>query len=413
MRSKAFVGAATCVAVLFAIAGCGSSSSGGSSDSGASTIKVGASLPLSGPLAGFGSFVKWGYQHAVNEANAAGGITVDGKKKKVELILLDDKTDPNTTANNTTRLITRDKVDAMLGSCTPALVNAGALVADRQKVPLVTGCDPLEAFKSVKPQWNYAWDLFFDEPELAALPFQTLKAQGLDSKTNKRVAILADNGPDGQVVGGKLWPAMAKQFGYTVVQNSSFPVDTTQFSSLIQQAKSKNAEILLVDAVTPPAIAMRKQMAAANYKPKVIVVEKGAEPVQYAQALGKLADGVLVGGYWDPSLPYPGAKELGAQYEKETGQTQSQHIADSTTAAQVLLDAIKAAGTTDKEKVNDAIGKTNKTYVAGPIQFDAKHTAKLKLVEDQWKDGKAIVVGPTKEVQTGDFLFPVPGAAGA
>jgi branched-chain amino acid transport system substrate-binding protein len=413
MRSKAFVAAATCVAALFAIAGCGSSSSSGGGDSGSSTIKVGASLPLSGPLAGFGSFVKWGYQHAVNEANAAGGITVDGKKKKVQLILLDDKTDPNTTANNTTRLITRDKVDAMLGSCTPALVNAGALVADRQKVPLVTGCDPLEAFKSVKPQWNYVWDLFFDEPELAALPFQTLKAQGLDTKTNKRVAILADNGPDGAVVGGKLWPAMAKQFGYTVVQNSSFPVDATQFSSIIQQAKSKKADVVLVDAVTPPAIAMRKQMAAAGFTPKVLVVEKGGEPVQYAQALGKLSDGVLVGGYWDPSLPYPGAKELGAQFEKETGQTQSQHIADSTTAAQVLLDAMKAAGTTDKEKVNTAIGKTNKTYVAGPIQFDDKHTAKLKLVEDQWQGGKAIVVGPTKEVETGNFLFPVPGAAGA
>jgi branched-chain amino acid transport system substrate-binding protein len=408
-RSKGLVASAVCAAAMVAVAGCGSSGSGGGGDNGSDTIKIGASVPLSGPLAGFGSFVKWGYQHAVNEANAAGGITVDGKKKKVKLIILDDKTDPNTTANNTTRLITRDKVDAMLGSCTPALVNAGALVADRQRVPLVTGCDPLEAFKSVKPQWNYVWDMFFDEPELAALPFQTMKSLGLDAKTNKKVAILADNGPDGQVVGGKLWPAMAKQFGFTVVQKSSFPVDTTQFTSLIQSAKSKGADVVLVDAVTPPAIAMRKQMAAAGYTPKVMVVEKGGEPVQYAQALGKLSDGVLVGGYWDPSLPYPGAKSLGAQFEKETGQTQSQHIADSTTAAQVLLDAMKAAGTTDKAKVNQAIGKTNKTYVAGPIQFDPKHTAKLKLVEDQWQNGKAIVVGPTKEVQTGQFLFPIAG----
>jgi branched-chain amino acid transport system substrate-binding protein len=410
MKGKAHVAAALCAAAMLVLAGCGSDDDGGGSGgSGSGTIKIGASVPLSGPLAGFGSFVKWGYQHAVNEVNAAGGIEVDGEKKKVELILLDDKTDPNTTSNNTTRLITRDKVDAMLGSCTPALVNAGALVADRQRVPLVTGCDPLEAFKSVK-KWTYAWDLFFHEPELAALPFQTLKNLGLDVQTNKRVAILHDNGPDGQVVGGQLWPAMAKQFGFTVVQNSSFPVDTTQFASLIQGAKSKNAEVLLVDAVTPPAIAMRKQMASAGYNPKVIVMEKGGEPVQFAEALGKLSDGILVGGYWDPSLPYPGAKELGAQFEKETGQTQSQHIADSTTAAQVLLDAMKAAGTTDKEKVNDAISKTNKTYVAGPIKFAADHTAKLKLVQDQWQDGKAVVVGPTKEVQTGDFLFPAAGS---
>ena len=223
---KAFTGVAG-IALAIAIAACGSSgssSSGGSSGNGSDTVTIGASVPLSGPLAGFGSFVKWGYEHAVAEANAKGGITVDGKKKKVKLILLDDKTDPNTTSNNTQRLITRDNVDAMLGSCTPALVNAGALVADRQRVPLVTGCDPLGAFTSVK-KWQYAWDLFFAEPELSALPFETLKNLGYDSKTNHKFAILHDNGPDGQVVGGKLGPVTAAKYGYKVVLNQSFPTD--------------------------------------------------------------------------------------------------------------------------------------------------------------------------------------------
>jgi branched-chain amino acid transport system substrate-binding protein len=405
MKGKALAAFALLLVAALVATGCGSS--GSKSSSGGDTIKLGASIPLSGPLAGFGSFVKWGYQHAVAQANAAGGITVDGKKKKVQLVLLDDKTDPNTVANNTTRLITRDKVDAMLGSCTPALVNAGALVADRNKVPLVTGCDPLEAFKSVK-KWQYTWDLFFDEPELAALPFQTLKNLGLDSKTNKTVAILHDNGPDGLVVGGKLWPAMAKQFGYKVALNSSFPVDATQFGSLVQQAKGSKADVLLVDSLTPQAIAIRKQLSAASYKPKVIVIEKGGEPVQFAQALGKLSDGILVGGYWDPSLKYPGAKTLAQQFQQETGKTSSQHIADSATAAQVLLDAMAKAGTTDKQKVNAALAQTDKTYVAGPIKFDANHTAKLALVEDQWQSGKAVVVGPDKSVQTGNFLFPLP-----
>ena len=408
MRGKALAAFALMLVAVVVAAGCGGGSSGSStSSSGGDTIKIGASVPLSGPLAGFGSFVKWGYQHAVNEVNAAGGITVDGKKKKVQLIVLDDKTDPNTVANNTTRLITRDKVDAMLGSCTPALVSAGALVADRNKVPLVTGCYPLEAFKSVK-KWNYVWDLFFDEPELAALPFQTLKNLGLDSKTNKTVAILHDNGPDGLVVGGKLWPAMAKQFGYKVALNSSFPVDATQFGSLVQRAKASGADVMLVDSLTPQAISIRKQLSSASYTPKVLVIEKGGEPVQFAQALGKLSDGILVGGYWDPSLKYPGAKTLADEFEKETGNTSSQHIADSATAAQVLLDAMAKAGTTDKEKVNAAIAQTNKTYVAGPIKFDANHTSKLALVEDQWQGGKAIVVGPDKSVQTGNFLFPMP-----
>jgi branched-chain amino acid transport system substrate-binding protein len=369
-------------------------------------IKIGASVPLSGPLAGFGSFVKWGYQHAVAQVNAAGGITIDGHKMKVQLILLDDKTDPNTVSNNTSRLITRDKVDAMLGSCTPALVNAGALVADRQQVPLVTGCDPLQAFTSVK-KWKYAWDLFFLEPELAALPFQSMKNLGLDAKTNRKFAILHDNGPDGQIVGGKLDPAIAAKYGFKTVLNASFPTDATQFGSLVQKAKTTGADVVFVDSGTPQAIAIRKRLAAANYKPKVLIMEKGGEPVQFAQALGKLADGVLVGGYWDPSLSYPGAKTLATQFEKQTGKTSSQHIADSATAAQVLLDAIAKAGTTDKSKVNAAIAQTNKTYVAGPVKFAADHTAKLALVEDQWQGGKAVVVGPTKDVQTGNLLFPL------
>lgn len=365
-------------------------------------ITIGASIPLSGPLAGFGSFQKWGYSKAVSEVNAKGGLLVGGRKMKVKLILLDDKTDSNVTSSNTDRLITKENVDGLLGSCTPALVNAGAVVADRAKVPLVTGCDPLEAFKSVK-KWQYAWDLFFWEPNLAEAPFQTLKAYG--TQTNKKVAIIADNGPDGQVVGGKLWPAFAKKYGYTVVSSASFPVLSTQFGSLIENAKAKGADVLLVDAVTPPAVALTKQLQAANYHPKVLVIEKGAEPVQFAQAAGKLADSVLVGGYWDPSFPYPGAKRLAQQFEKETKQTQSQHIADSYAAAQVLMDAIARAGTTDKGAVNKAIAKTNKVYVIGRVKFDANHTSRIPITELQWQGGKTVVVWP-KVVKTGTLLFP-------
>ena len=268
-------------------------------------------------------------------------------------------------------------------------------------MPLVTGCNPLGAFTSVK-KWSYVWDMFFAEPELGAVHFKVLAAAG--ATTNKKVAILHDNGPDGQVVGGKIWPGVAKAMGFKVVLNETFPTDASQFSSLVQKAKGSGADILLVDAVTPQAIAIRKQMASASFKPKFLVIEKGAEPVQFAQALGKLSDGVLVGGYWDPSFSYPGAKQLGAAYEKETGQTQSQHIADSNTAANVLLDAIARAGTTDKAKVNTAIGQTNKTYVAGPIKFGPDHTAKLNIASFQWQGGKSIVVGPAPFKPTGSLV---------
>jgi len=370
----------------------------------ADDIAIGASLPLSGALAGFGSFQQWGYKRAVDEVNKAGGISIGGKKLMVKLITRDDKTDPNATASNTETLISRDHVVAMLGSCTPALVNAGALVAERAKKPLVTGCDPLEVFKSVR-KWNYAWDLFFSVPELAAAQFKALAELGVE--TNKKIAIWHDNGPDGQAIGGAIWPALAKEFGYEVVQNAEFPIDNTQFTSIIAEAKSKGAEIVLGDAITPQAIAIRKQMAAAGYTPKVLNIEKGAEPVQFADALGKLSDGIMVGGYWDPSFPYPGAADLAKAFESETKLSSSQHIADSYAAAQVLLDAIAAAGSLDPEKINAAIAKTDKSYVVGPIKFDADHTAKLPIVSLQWQSGKTVIVWP-KASATGKFLFPMP-----
>jgi branched-chain amino acid transport system substrate-binding protein len=372
----------------------------------ADEVVIGASIPLSGPLAGFGAYQKWGYETAVNDLNKSGGLLVDGQKRQVKLVIRDDKTDPSVTASNTETLISRDKAVAMLGSCTPALVNAGALVAERRKVPLVAGCDPLQAFKSVR-KWQYAWVLFFDETDLATAPFRMLAE--LKLPTNKKVAIMADNGPDGALVGGKLWPAKAKADGYTVVQNASFATDTQQFTSMVAQAKSEGAEIVLVDAIPPQAIAMRKQMASAGYTPKLLVMEKGAEPEFFAQATGKLADGVLVGGYWDPSFPYPGAADLAKRFEAETKQTQSQHIADSHAAAQVLLDAMAAAGSTDREKINAAIAKTNKRYVVGPVKFDASNTSAIPITVMQWQGGKAVVVWP-KDRANGKLLFPLPEA---
>ena len=393
-------GVATALAVALTACGGGPKTDSGSNNG--DTIVIGASIPLSGPLAGFGSFQKWGYQHAVDEVNAAGGIEIDGEKKKVELKLLDDKTDPNVVSSNTQTLISKDDVDALLGSCTPALVTAGAVVADRAKVPFVTGCSPLTAFTSVQ-DWTYAWDIFFLEPEIAALPFQTLAESG--QKTNGKVAILHDNGPDGQVVGGQVWPAIADQSGFEVVANVEFPTDNTDFSAAVQKAKDSGADVLLVDAVTPQAVSIRKQMETAGYHPKFIQMEKGAEPVQFAEALGDLANGVTVGAYWDPSFDYPGAAELATAFEKETGQTQSQHIADSYTAAKVLLDAIAAAGSTDKEKINAAIGETDGDYPVGPVKFADDHTAKLAVAEVQWQDGSTVVVSPADQA-TGDLLFP-------
>jgi branched-chain amino acid transport system substrate-binding protein len=367
-------------------------------------IVIGATIPLSGALASFGSFQKWGYEHAVAEVNAAGGISIDGVQRKVRLIIRDDKTDANVASSNVDTLISGDHANALLGSCTPPLVIAASLAAERNATPMVSGCAPLVSFRGAK-QWTWAWDLFFNDPDLAAAPFRTL--QDLKVTTNRRIAILHDNSADGAVVGGKLWPELAAKYGYQVVANVEFPVDTTDFGASVQQARTSGADIVLVDTVTPQTVSIRKQMAAAGFTPKVLVMEKGAEPAQFAEAVGALADGVMVGGYWDPSLEFPGAAKLGAVFTSETGRSVSQHIADSYTAARVLLDAIAAAGSLERNKVNSAIAATDRVYPVGPVKFSDNHAAPLEIAELQWQGGTPRVVWPVAR-KTADFLFPVP-----
>jgi branched-chain amino acid transport system substrate-binding protein len=405
MHTKFLVAGAAATALLFGASACGSSS-GSSGGSSSGPIKIGASIPLSGGLAGFGAYEKWGYQHAVDEVNKAGGITIDGKKRKVQLTLLDDKTDPNASANNVNQLITSNKVDALLGSCTATLVEPGALVAERKGVPMVTPCETTDSFLKLKPNWKHVWAIFFNAKGLTNTVFAAMDELGL--KTNKKVAIIHSNGASENDIGGKLWPADAEKYGYRVVYNKANPPDTTQFGSAIAAAKRAGADVLLSVFPPPAQIALRKQMAAAGYTPKVIQMEEGGEPEQFAKAVGPLSDGVTVFGYWDPSFPYPGAKELAQAYESETHQTQSQHIADTYTAAKVLLDAIAKAGSTDRDKIEAAIDATNGQYPVGPIKF-TDHQSTLPTVQTQWQDGKAVVIAP-KDRATGKAIWPVPSS---
>lgn len=369
-----------------------------------SEIVIGASLPISGPLAGFGSYANWGYNHAVNLVNQAGGITIAGKPHRIRLVIRDDKTDPNVTAANTNALISRDGAVAILASLTPPLVAAGGLIAERNRVPFITGCCPTEEFTAIR-KWRYGWAMFFSAVDLSTVTFRMLENMKLS--TNRKVSIFHDNGPDGEFLGAKLWPVSAKKFGYEIVQNAAFPMETTEFTSVITETKAKNADIVLAMCSTPQAVALRKQMAATGWTPKIMSMERGGEPVQFQKALGELANGVLVGGCWSPNSPYPGAADLAKLFEKQTGQTESQHIATSYTVAKIMLEAIARADSLNADKITKEVAKTNGMFVVGHVQFDNQHVAVLPLVETQWQASGSQVIWPSDRA-TAKMLFPVP-----
>jgi branched-chain amino acid transport system substrate-binding protein len=412
-RRRAFVlsaGALLLVALLVLAASCGSSSSSssssGSTTAAAADIVIGADASMSGPLAGFGAYEKWAFDTVIADMNAKGGVTVDGVQHKVTGVLLDDKSDPNVAASNIDTLVTKNKAVALLGPVTPAVGNAAALAAERQGVPYLETGNPLEPFRAVKAQWKWAFDFFFAAPDLSAGAFQWPKDLGIEAKTNKKFVVSVDNSPDGPVFIKAIEEA-GKAAGWTLAMSDTHPSNDTQFGSLIDKLKASGADYIIVLGDTPEHVALRKQMDAAGYKPKILYLVRGAQLQQFADAIGPLANGVVIESYWLPEMPYPGAAALGARFLKESGQSMGQILGLEYTATQIILESITKANSTDPQKIADAIGSTDGQYAGGPVKFAADHTSVTPLFFTQWQNGKSIIIWP-KAVANGQIIFPLP-----
>jgi branched-chain amino acid transport system substrate-binding protein len=128
VKKKLIAVSAAAATVALLLAGC---SSGATSSSTSGTpIVIGASLPLTGSLSGFGPVLKAGYQAAVDQVNKAGGIKVDGTRRKVKLIILDSTSDANTVTDQSKTLVLQDNAVGLLGSISPALTIPASNVAD-------------------------------------------------------------------------------------------------------------------------------------------------------------------------------------------------------------------------------------------------------------------------------------------
>jgi branched-chain amino acid transport system substrate-binding protein len=381
---------AALMAPVLALAACGGDDDGGGGggSAGGEEITVGTSLPLTGPLGPIGPILRTGYEQAVSEINAAGGVQVGDAKRRVKLVVLDNKSDPNVATQQARTLVNKDGAAALLGACTPPLNVPLSATAETLRVPMVSTCTPVRAWLAgSKSGWNYAWDLFFDEEEATKLSFETADL----TETNKKVALFTDNEADGVVMGG-LWERNAPAMGYEVVYRANFPVGTTSYSSFIRRAKAAGAEIVIAQMVPPDGIALWKQMKSLNYKPKLAFCEKCGATSGWLKALGPLAEGTGVFLSFTPDNP-EGKSSVDALRQKFPATADLSIAVNAHTAAQVLFDAISAAGSVDPEPVNEAIGKTDKTYASGPVRF-TDNAAALKTNMLQWQGQDTVQVYP-------------------
>jgi branched-chain amino acid transport system substrate-binding protein len=362
------------------------------------TIKIGAVIPITGRYAAGGAQVKNGYELAVEDINNAGGVDIGGTKVPLELITLDDESDPAKTVQSLETLYSSDNVVAYLGGFGSDLHAAAAGIAEKNKVPYIGVAFAL--YKVHQQGFKYLFSPFPKSPALSVATFDMLDS--LSPKPTK-VAIFAEKTDWGAELGG-LWTAEANKRGYSITTYEYAP-GTTDFSSIVLPAKDSGAEVVLALPSPPDGLALAKQIKELNFNAKAYVFVRAADGPAWGQNLGKDGDGFMLMPGWNNALKFDGVADMATRYQAKFNAPAAATTGPAYAAVQILADAIHRAGSLDRDAIRDAIAATNMNTIIGPVTFNADGTAPVLTVINQWQDGKQVLVWPPDQA-VGQVQYP-------
>jgi branched-chain amino acid transport system substrate-binding protein len=359
-------------------------------------IKIGASMSVTGTYAKPGSYQKEGYDVCIDELNAKGGLL----GRKVELVIYDDQSQPATAVKLYEKLITEDKVDAVMGPYSSAVSEAVANVTEKYKKVMVA---PLAATTSIfKKGRKYIFMVITPAENYLEGLIDMAAKRGL-----KTVAIINEDTlfPKASAAGTA---EAAKKRGMQVVLQEAYPKGNTDFSALLVKIKAANPDVIAAGTYFDDAVAITRQMKELNVNPKMFGLTVGGDLPEFYELLKQNAEYVYGSTQWDDSLPYPGQKEFLAAYTKKFKHEPSYHAAAGYAGCLIYGEAVKRAGTLDADKVREQLLKMEiKTafgdYKVEPDGFQIAH----KMVMLQWQDGKRVIVWPD-DLASGKMRYPTP-----
>ena len=359
-------------------------------------IKIGASLSLTGTYAKLGSYQKEGYELCTQEANDKGGVL----GRKIEFVVYDDQSTPTTGQRLYEKLITEDKVDAVMGPYSSPISEAVANVTEKYKKVMVS---PLAATTSIFKKGRKYIFMVISPAEVyleglvdiaAKRGLKTIAIVNEDTLFTKTSAIGAVE--------------MAKKRGMQVVFQEAYPKGNTDFSALLTKVKAANPDVVAASTYFDDAVALTRQMKELNVNPKMYAVTVGGDLPEFYDLLKQNAEYIYGATQWEHTLPYPGQKEFFTAYKTKFNREPVYHSAAGYAGCVIYLEAVKRAGSLDSDKVRETLLKMELKTVFGdykvdPDGFQVAH----KMVMLQWQDGKKVTVWPD-ELATGKVRFPMP-----
>jgi branched-chain amino acid transport system substrate-binding protein len=360
-----------------------------------STLKIGYVTPQTGPLAPFGEADKFVVDQ-MNQHFKTNPLKIGGTTYSVQIIVKDAQSDSKRAGDVAGELINQDKVDLVLASSTPDIVNPVADQCEANGTPCITTVAPWQPFffgrggqQGKAFQWTYHFFWGLEDVEQVYLNMWN----GLT--TNKKAGALWPNDPDGNAWGDPTTgfaPVVGKS-GYTIIDPGHYPNGTQDFSAQISRFKAESAEILLGVPIPPDFTTFWKQAKQQGYAPKIATIGKALLFPSSVEALGSIGQNLGTEVWWHPTAPYKSsltgqtARQLADAYEA-AGKQWTQPLGFVHALFEVAVAVLNKAGGTDKAKVRDALKTLTATTIVGSLDWTrgpVPNVAKTPLAGGQWR----------------------------
>lgn len=342
-------------------------------------IRVGFVSPVTGNLGTFGV----GDRYLTTQVRKAldKGLRVGDKTYKIILTDRDSQSDPARAGQLAKALISDDKIDFMLVTSTPEVVNPVADACEAAGVPCLSTVMPWESWyygRGAKPgqpspfKWTYHFA--FGGAQFAGLYLSLWK----QIPNNKKVGVMFPNDADGNAVRPLLGEAFKKD-GYTVIDPGPFEDGTSDYSAQISLFKKEKVDLFVALVLPPDFSAMWRQAAQQGFAKTVKIVtptKSGGNPSEI-EALGALGYNLTTTSPWVPAAPYKSpilgvtSQQLADGYEAASGKQVTQQLGSSNAVFDAGFQALQMSGNPlDKATLAKTLSNLKCETTVGLIDFN-------------------------------------------
>jgi branched-chain amino acid transport system substrate-binding protein len=393
--------------LVFAPAGLGGSkrSAAGCIKGAGKSIKIGASLSLSGDFSADGQAFERGYKLWAANVNSHGGLL----GCKVTLDVVSDASSPAQVVTNYQKLISSDHVDLAFGPFSTLLTVPSSKVANRFGYALIEGAGGAPAVFANGLHNVFDVSLIIKDQLVTAAKWLASLPK---SERPKTAAYPTSNDPftEPQLPVAR---SIMQKAGIKTVYSKVFPAEVTDFTPIATAVAATKAQAVLLGSVDVPTVsAFIQAFAQQHYNPKAFIATAGPDQGSaFTSAVGSNAEGVMVPNGWYGGLANPLSRSMVKAYLKKYKGTASginADVAEGYSVGEVAQQAITAIKSLDNKKLI-AYLHSGKTFasVQGPVKFNSlgENTA-IKAFTFQWQKGKYVQVLPKGAKQSKKPEYP-------